>query len=344
MDFERFDARSAADHELEEVTELLGAIDLFDRPDGPHASRLLLAELRNPVAEPEVERRLWLAREAGELVAAAWLHLPRDKEQLIVVQVRIRPDLRRRGMGRRFADALIPELQAIGRSQVLGTVPSNSGFEAWCVAMGMKPASRFVRQRLRLAEIEPGHWDVPDPLGYRMVAWTGAAPEEILASYAVARRAINDQVMGGLDTREPDWTPELVRAMEAEAAESGTEIWAVAAVHEDSGEVAGMTDLYISAAQPELGFQRYTAVVRGHRGHGLGLAMKAAQLRRLAAERPGLREVTTQTGDLEHMAPISRELGFQDLGTSVHLVAELAELASDQLGRPMTPASSPHVC
>jgi len=37
MDFERFDARSAADHELEEVTELLGAIDLFDRPDGPHA-------------------------------------------------------------------------------------------------------------------------------------------------------------------------------------------------------------------------------------------------------------------------------------------------------------------
>lgn len=76
MDFERFDARAAADHELEEVAELLGAIDLFDRPDGPHVSRLLLAELRDPVAEPEVDRQLWLAREAGEMVAAAWLHLP----------------------------------------------------------------------------------------------------------------------------------------------------------------------------------------------------------------------------------------------------------------------------
>jgi hypothetical protein len=52
----------------------------------------------------------------------------------------------------------------------------------------------------------------------------------------------------------------------------------------------------------------------------------AAQPRRLIAERPGLLEVTTQTGDLEHMAAVSRELGFQDLGTSVHLVAELAEL------------------
>jgi hypothetical protein len=50
-------------------------------------------------------------------------------------------------------------------------------------------------------------------------------------------------------------------------------------------------------------------------------------------------EVTTQTGDLEHMAAISRDLGFQDLGTSVHLVAELAELASDQLGRTTMPAS-----
>lgn len=339
MEFERFDARSAADRELEEVAELLGVIDLFDRPDGPHVSRLLLAELCDPVTAPEVERRLWLAREAGEMVAAAWLHLPRDKEQMIVVQVRIRPDLRRRGMGRRFADALIPELQKIGRPQVCGTVPSNSGFEAWCVAVGMKPATRFVNQRLRLAETEPGRWDVPDRPGYRMVAWTGAAPEEILASYAVARRAINDQVTGALNTREPDWTPELVRAMEAEAAESGTEIWAVAAVHEASGEVAGMTDLHIHDAQPELGLQRYTAVVRGHRGHGLGLAMKAAQLRRLAAERPDLLEVTTQTGDLEHMAAISRELGFQDLGTSVHLVAELAELASDQLGRTMMPAS-----
>ena len=343
MDFERFDAPSAADHELEEVAELLGAIDLFDRPDGPHVSRLLLAELRDPVPEPEVERRLWPAREAGEAVAAAWLHLPRDKEHLIVVQVRVRPDLRRRGMGRRFVGALIPELQAIGRPQVLGTVPSDSGFEAWCVAMGMKPASRFVMQRLRLAETQPSRWDVPDPLGYRMVAWTGAAPEEILASYALARRAINDQVMGTLDTREPDWTPELVRAMEAEAAESGTEIWAVAAVHEASGEVAGMTDLHIYAAQPELGVQRYTAVVRDHRGHGMGLAMKAAQLRRLAAERPGLLEVTTQTGDLEHIAAISRELGFQDLGASVHLVAELADLASDQWGGSATPASRAHI-
>ena len=58
----------------------------------------------------------------------------------------------------------------------------------------------------------------------------------------------------------------------------------------------------------------------------LGSRVTAAQPRRLIAERPGLLEVTTQTGDLEHMAAVSRELGFQDLGTSVHLVAELAEL------------------
>jgi hypothetical protein len=61
-------------------------------------------------------------------------------------------------------------------------------------------------------------------------------------------------------------------------------------------------------------FQELTAVARPHRGHRLGLLVKAAMLELLAAHEPQLTQIVTLTAeDNEHMNAINTELGFEIL-------------------------------
>ena len=49
-----------------------------------------------------------------------------------------------------------------------------------------------------------------------------------------------------------------------------------------------------------------------HRGHGLGLWLKAAMVRRLPAEHPAFTEVETDNAeDNVHMLAVNRALGFR---------------------------------
>lgn len=101
----------------------------------------------------------------------------------------------------------------------------------------------------------------------------------------------------------------------------------VAAVHEASGEVVGITELVISAGRPDYGQQMDTAVVGGHRGHGLGRAVKAAMMRNLVRDYPALARVATQTAvDNIHMARVNRQIGYTDQWTLLDVQASLAEL------------------
>lgn len=53
--------------------------------------------------------------------------------------------------------------------------------------------------------------------GYRLVRWTGACPDGLLASYADARAAINDAPHAD----DESWSPERVRDLEAVVARRG---------------------------------------------------------------------------------------------------------------------------
>lgn len=60
----------------------------------------------------------------------------------------------------------------------------------------------------------------------------------------------------------------------------------VAARHDASGELGGLTQVELNAWQPEWGFQALTAVVREHRGGRLGLRLKLAMLDLLVRQGP----------------------------------------------------------
>jgi GNAT superfamily N-acetyltransferase len=68
---------------------------------------------------------------------------------------------------------------------------------------------------------------------------------------------------------------------------------------------------------PALGYQQDTLVLREHRGHGLGLALKLANHRALVAALPGVLRVRTWNAvENAHMLAVNTALGFRPSGYS----------------------------
>ncbi|MEV4058266.1 GNAT family N-acetyltransferase [Amycolatopsis sp. NPDC049688] len=273
----------------------------------------------------------WVAYRGKELVAFAEVYfLDAENAGIGLVDVVVHPAARRSGIGTALLHAVLPELRARDRRSVEGwQVVAGSAGEPWAEALGFRPVRTIVRQALVVAEADRSRWDLTVPVGYRVVRWADAAPDALLDSYADARAAIHDAPLGDSGYQWPAWTAERVRAAEAEARSQGLEQRTVAAVHEETGDVAGFTEVCVHPRRPDWGYQRDTAVVAGHRGPGLGRCVKAHMIRWLLAEWPGLRRISTTTGaENAHMIRVNRELGFSSLPAMIAVQLDLDALLS----------------
>jgi GNAT superfamily N-acetyltransferase len=150
---------------------------------------------------------------------------------------------------------------------------------------------------------------VPAVDGYRTVSWTGAAPEELLVSYAEARDAINDAPHDEAIDDER-YTPERIRAMESVVEGRDTELRVTVAV-DDTGRVAGHTDVRVARESGAAAFTDDTAVVAAHRRRGLAMWIKDTCLRKLTAERPDVGAVVTDNDVTNRpMLAVNDRLGF----------------------------------
>ena len=83
------------------------------------------------------------------------------------------------------------------------------------------------------------------------------------------------------------------------------------AVHRASGHLVAFTELWLESDPEVVPDQLDTLVLREHRGHGLGVLVKVANLRRLVAARPGSSLIKTfNASENEHMVAINQRLGF----------------------------------
>ena len=100
----------------------MAELDRADRPGWPVRSGSELAHLLRAGISVGYQTHLWFARDAegdGARAAAGWLHLPTlDNGQTAVVEIRVRPDLRRRGIGTGFLRTLIGAARAEGRTRI----------------------------------------------------------------------------------------------------------------------------------------------------------------------------------------------------------------------------------
>jgi hypothetical protein len=118
------------------------------------------------------------------------------------------------------------------------------------------------------------------------------------------------------------WDADRIRRAEQTLIEAGQRLYAVAAMHEQSGHLAAITLIGTDPGTPGWGFQALTAVLPDHRGNRLGLRVKVAMLEQLISDRPDIRRIMTgNAGANQHMIAINEQLGFEV--ASVHRRWEL---------------------
>ncbi|MBA3302925.1 MAG: hypothetical protein H0U26_03515, partial [Acidimicrobiia bacterium] len=162
--------------------------------------------------------------------------------------------------------------------------------------------------------------------GYRLVAFDDTCPDGLAEGFSSAMDAMNDAPMP--ETMEPTvLRVEELRAFERSRAQRGRGQWVVLALHEPTGDVAGLTELQFPRHRPWLAEQRDTGVVAAHRNRGLGRWLKAVNLQRLLDERPEVEVVDTGNATTNRaMLGINDALGFRELVRWANLEVQADDL------------------
>ncbi|WP_370937013.1 GNAT family N-acetyltransferase [Amycolatopsis sp. cg13] len=310
LDVRLFDVDRASEQDWDELHELQFSVYQLEFPERPALTRQeTISALRVPQGQVG-EQLVWTAHRDDRLVARAIVNLPADG-RLAIVRIQVHPDVRRQGIGTEFLRIAEAMLRERGRTQVEGRNLTVGGpGESWAQALGFRFVHTTILQILELSDVDRERWDVAVPSGYRLVRWIGAAPEDLVEAFAKARAAIGDAPLGESELGAVEWTVDRVRRVEASYRERDIEHRTVVAVG-PGGEIVGLTEMEVRPLLPQRLRQGDTAVLAAHRGHGLGLAMKAEMLRWFTADRPDAAQVWTSTGaGNTHMIEVNHRLGF----------------------------------
>ncbi|WP_034270241.1 GNAT family N-acetyltransferase [Actinospica robiniae] len=145
---------------------------------------------------------------------------------------------------------------------------------------------------------------------YTFVTWD-QCPEEYAQSFCAALDAMADQPMGEFDYDFGTVEVERLRFVEARGVRFGVRRYNVAAL-DPRGEIAGFTSMIAYPDEPETIEIANTGVTRQHRGHGLGLRLKAAAHLWVLRSQPDARWICTFNNDANKwMLDVNRALGYQ---------------------------------
>ena len=136
--------------------------------------------------------------------------------------------------------------------------------------------------------------------------------------------AINDAPTDDLDIEDEVYSPERVRAYEQAQLDKGRRLFRVFARHRGSAELAGHTVVVVDGERPELADQHDTTVVGSHRGHRLGLLLKADMNLWLREVQPQITEISTWNAESnDHMIGVNEAIGYRILGRELELQKSL---------------------
>jgi GNAT superfamily N-acetyltransferase len=304
------------------------------RADHPHAVLRTFPQLVQLARRPSsyYRRTLVVAREAGRIVGAGELGLTvEDNLHLADVAVRVLPGARRRGVGGALHEELARRARAAGRTTWLGEV--NRPLEGdpspayrFATALGYEVVQEQDHQLLHVP-VDPARLDAlaPASAGYEVVTWANRAPDDVVEAYAEMHTQMGrDTPTGEVHHQPVEITVDRVRQGEQRTAEASDQVVAAARRRGD-GVLGGYTLLHLPH-DADYVVQDDTLVMPEHRGHGLGLALKVAALRILAADHPDRRLVHTWNAvENSFMQRINRELGFRPVERELEVQRRVAE-------------------
>lgn len=278
-------------------------------------------QFQNP--HPTRRSVLLLADIDGVAVGAAEAHVhPGDPAE---VEIAVRDDRRRRGVGRALLRAVSEALRS-SATVIRAETYSDDGV-SFALSAGLRAGSRESRQivGLPISEGTLAEQDErPDDIDIR--SWSGPCPDELLEGWARLRSRMSDEVPMGTLTRStmrPD--VQAVRRNEQRMSEQGYIL--VRSLARAGEEAVGYTEILLSRSDPEIVHQDDTFVEERVRGRGVGRALKVANARLLMSlpESAGSRILQTYTEPTNTpMLALNRSFGFEEADVLTVLEGPLA--------------------
>lgn len=309
----------ADDTRVAEVLALWREAQTVDRPRDPAFTPTSeRGRIVHPL--PDEPTTYHLAYDGGRLVGVADLELPNlDNTGTGWMQLHVRPEARRRGTGDALWAHVAQRCRAADRKLVVFEAAMDSPGEVFARRHGAELGILSARRRL---VVDDGARALAGALaagahehavGYELHSFRGATPARWLGglAYLQGRMSI-DAPLDDLEWEPEHYDADRQRGREALFEAHGIRAHTTLAVQARTGAVAGFSTIGLCVDDLTAGHQWNTIVDPDHRGHRLGILVKAANLRFTLAHEPAMATVLTWNAvSNAHMIAVNEAMGFR---------------------------------
>jgi RimJ/RimL family protein N-acetyltransferase len=307
------------DAHVDAFLALTRATDAIDCPWEPVRTRFRQVNDMRHGWEGEPGRR-FVAYDGPEPVGTAVLDASDyDNLEMAWFTMRVAPARRRAGHGTAMLAALESVALDAGRPLFGMDGWDEAATRCFAAATGYRRKSAAVR-RVQVVAESPDPTPIRDEalreaVDYELVRIEGYAPDELLPGLVEITAAINDAPFDDLEWEDEVFSEARVRAYERAQIESCHRFRRIVARHRRTGHLAGHTVVVVDEEQPEIAEQHDTSVLGAHRGHRLGLLLKAEMLLWLAEAEPQLERIYTWNAESNApMIAVNERLGYRPVG------------------------------
>jgi GNAT superfamily N-acetyltransferase len=329
------DTALADDAVMRDFYDLNRRAELHGREQAPFWEyREFLGALRS--SDSGERQELFAAYDGDRMVgnAALWSFLL-DNTDKAAFMLSVDVPERRRGIGRALADRVEQNAKDDGRSLLLAQAMLPFGdrddhaYRRFAEACGYELSNCEVGRHLALPvpDEQIQEWideAAPHHEGYTIETFVGAVPEDLVESLCLLLGQLAvDAPTGAVDFEEEAMTAQRYAEMVATTSAMGRARYETVALTPDRQVVAQST-LAVSLEESTKVYQWGTFVHREHRGHKLGLATKAVNLRAVQGARSDLTLVITQNAETNaYMVAINERMGFRPIEIAAEFVKRL---------------------
>lgn len=320
MTIERIDPANLDLETAHQLAVISDACRVASTPRMPAANAKTLLGLAQHTFDDRPFDAMWIARDSGGKPVAdaspevsAW-----DNRHLAAVFCAVDPAATGQGIGTALLEGQIKEARTAGCTTLTTFCVRDRLAERFLLGAGFERRQLTALRRLEPPRLDYDHIEAlaEDAQGrardYELVSLDGSAPREWLPKLTALFEAINDAPNDGLDFEPEAYPVERVQRYERAMSARRQHVYRIMARHRTTGEWAGHTILVADEHHPGIGIQEDTTVVPAHRGHRLGLLLKARMLLWMRDERPELTLIDTWNAESNtYMITVNEQLGCE---------------------------------